>query len=282
MSKILTQVRQATMADVSRLLALLERARRQYTTFGQEDLPHLLAQNRVWLADAAGALWGFLCIAPRSPSLADLRALVLMNGWQVDAGVQTLLIPAIQALRQQGIKALVCLGSAAWLVPPLQRAGFHLVDRIVYFERPAAMTLPPYTPQTSLRPIRSDDLLTLLALYGAAFEPLWRFDRGHFMELLVTSGHSMIAEKSGQPVGYAFSDVLRGTGFIIRLAVHPDFQRQGIGSHLLADALTYCQAAGATTVRLNTQESNIISHRLYQHFDFQRIGRRIPVLVREL
>jgi len=280
--KILTRVRQATAEDAPRILTLLEQALRRYVSFGKEDLPYLLAQKRVWLADAADALRGFLCTTPRSSSLADLRALVLINGWQVDRGVQTLLVPVIRDLREQGMAALVCLGGAAWLVPPLQRAGFHLVDRIIYFERPAAMTLPPYEPRASLRPIRSDDLPALLALDGAAFEPLWRFDRGHFMELLVTTGHSMIAEKASQPAGYAISDVLGETGFIIRLAVHPDFQGRGIGSQLLADALTYCRAAGAAIIRLNTQESNIVSHRFYQRFDFRRVGRRIPVLVRRL
>ncbi|MBC8448864.1 MAG: GNAT family N-acetyltransferase [Chloroflexi bacterium] len=282
MPKILTQVHQATAADASRVLVLLEGALRQYTSFGREDLPYLLAQNRMWLADAADTLWGFLCVTPRSSSLADLRALALINGWRADTGVQTLLMPALRDLREQGTTALVCLGSAAWLVPPLQRAGFHRMDRIVYLERPATLAWPSHESQASLRPIGRADLDALMALDHVAFTPLWRFDRGHFMELLVTSGRSIIAEKAGQAVGYAISDVLGETGFIVRLAVHPDCHGQSIGSQLLADALHHCRLAGAVTVRLNTQESNVASHHLYGRFEFQRAGRRVPVLVREL
>mgnify|MGYP001089161861 CR=1 FL=1 len=282
MPRILTQVRQAGVADAPRMLRLLDRALRQYTSFGNEDLGYLLAQNRVWLADAADTLRGFLCVTPRFSSVADLRGLALINGWRVDTGVRTLLVPVMRDLKEQGTAALVCLGAAPWLVPTLQRAGFNLVDRIVYLERPTAPTPPPQKPQAVLRPICGGDLSALLTLDSAAFDPLWRFDRGHFMELLVTTGHSTIAEKAEQPVGYAVSDVVGETGFIVRLAVHPDFQGWGIGSQLLADSLDYCRAAGAATVRLNTQESNVASHHLYQRFDFQRAGRRVPVLVREL
>ncbi|MDH7485160.1 MAG: GNAT family N-acetyltransferase [Anaerolineae bacterium] len=282
MSRFLTQVHRATAADVPRVLMLLESALRQYLSFGREDLPYFLAQNKVWLADAADTLWGFVCITSRASSLADLRALALINGWRVDTGLQTLLTPAIGDLRVQGTTALVCLGSAAWLVPPLQRAGFRLVDRIVYLERPAATAWPPSEPRASLRPIGQADLDTLIALDHSAFTTLWHFDRGHFMELLVTSSRSVIAESAGQAVGYAISYVLGEIGFIVRLAVHPDYQGQGVGSQLLADALHHCRQAGAVTIRLNTQESNIASHRLYGHFGFQRTGRRVPVLVKEL
>ncbi len=284
MPRILTQVRQAGVTDAPLVMRLLDRALRQYISFGNEDLGYLLAQNRVWLglADAADTLWGFLCVTPRFSSVADLRALALINGWRVDTGVQTLLVPVMHDLKEQGTATLVCLGAAPWLVPTLQRAGFNLVDRIVYLERPTAPTPPPQKPQAVLRPICGGDLAALLTLDSAAFDPLWRFDRGHFMELLVTTGHSTIAEKAERPVGYAVSDVMGETGFIVRLAVHPDFQGRGVGSQLLADSLDYCRSAGAATVRLNTQESNVASHHLYQRFDFQRACRCVPVLVREL
>jgi ribosomal protein S18 acetylase RimI-like enzyme len=83
-------------------------------------------------------------------------------------------------------------------------------------------------------------------------------------------------------VGYAISDVLGDAGFIVRLAVRPDAQGRGVGSQLLTDALDYCRASGAAVVRLNTQESNLASHHLYQRFGFQRSGRRVPVLVRKV
>ena len=283
MASTATRVRQAAVSDAPRLLQLLDKAARQFTSIGREDLRYLLSQGRVWLADADDGLWGFLCVTPRSSPAADLRALALVNGWRVDAGLQALLRPVFGDLKEAAATDLVCLGGVPWVVPPLQRAGFDLVDRIVYFERPAATGVPAHRDAAAdLRPARGHDLTALLDLDSRAFEPLWRFDRGHFMELMVTTDHCAVAEHSGRPVGYAITDLRGDTGFVVRLAVHPDCHGQGIGSQLLMDALNYCQVAGTEIVRLNTQESNVASHRLYQRYDFQRWGRKVPVLVKKL
>jgi ribosomal-protein-alanine N-acetyltransferase len=277
-----TQVRQADVADAPRVFRLLDKAVRQFVSFGKEDLRHLLARERVWLADAGEALWGFVCVTPRTFGLADLRGLALINGWRVDAGVQTLLNPVLDYLHDHGSRKLVCLGAAAWVVPPLQRAGFELVDRIVYFEREVTEMSLSEVSGIDVRPVTGSDLQTLLALDKGAFEPLWRFDQGHFMELLVTTGHCTIAERAQIPVGYAITDVVGDIGFVVRLAVHPAVRGQGVGSCLLAESLRYCQDHGVVVVRLNTQESNEASHHLYERFEFRRAGRRVPVLVRNL
>lgn len=282
MAQITTHVRQATSDDGPRMLSLLDQAVRQYISFGREDLSYLLTRQSAWVADAGGTLWGFVFITPRSTTVSDLRALALVNGWRVDTGVQTLLEPVTVELEERGLRTLLCFGAAPWLVPPLQRAGFTVNDRIVYFERFALQPTPEHPTPGSLRPVRRGDLPTLLSLDGAAFEDIWRFDRGHFMEMLVTCGRSILAQSDGQAVGYAICDVLGDTGFIVRIAVHPRFGGQGFGSQMLGDCLDYCRSEGASFVRLNTQESNVASHRLYESFDFHRVGRRVPVMVKKL
>jgi len=282
MSDITAQVRRAVPDDVMPMQRMLERSARQYVAFGAEDFSYMLSQRRVWLADAASTVWGFLCALPRSAAVADLRALALIDGWATDVGVQALLEPAVTDLQALGTKALLCFGVAAWLVPPLLRDGFQVQDRIVYFERDAGAAVLPSLPSITIRPVGSADLATLMQLDGEAFDWLWRFDQGHFMELLVTMGHSVLAMRDGRSVGYAISDTTGDAGFIVRLAVNPDCRQQGIGGYLLADALAYCQASGAATVRLNTQDGNLASHRLYRRFGFQQVGRRVPVLMRQL
>ncbi|MCB9118075.1 MAG: hypothetical protein H6639_24230, partial [Caldilineaceae bacterium] len=51
---------------------------------------------------------------------------------------------------------------------------------------------------------------------------------------------------------------------------------------LLNGALAHCQDQGARETIINTQDSNQASLRLYEGFGFRRVGRRVPLLVREL
>ena len=51
---------------------------------------------------------------------------------------------------------------------------------------------------------------------------------------------------------------------------------------MLNDALAYSQSNGAHRLTINTQESNTVSLNLYEQFGFRRVGRRVPLLVREV
>jgi ribosomal-protein-alanine N-acetyltransferase len=162
------------------------------------------------------------------------------------------------------------------------RYGFELIDRIVFLEVECLPTESAQEAEPALRPIRPNDVAKLANLDRLSFGDLWRYDLGNFMELLVTTSHAVIAEASGAVVGYAISDTVNGDGYLIRIAVHPDHRLRGVGSRLLSDCLNHCRSCGASKVILNTQESNAASLRLYHSFGFQRFGRRVPVLVREL
>ena len=77
-------------------------------------------------------------------------------------------------------------------------------------------------------------------------------------------------------------DVKGSRAQIIRVAVDPDHQGEGFGRYLLADALDFARRSDAETISLNTQWNNKTSQRLYQGFGFRTVGRRIPVLIKEL
>jgi ribosomal-protein-alanine N-acetyltransferase len=268
-------------------MRLLEESRRSFAAFGPEDLPQLLASGACTVALDGDAIGAFLCVSVNRAGWAFVRGVAVQNGWRTDEGLGAVLAPAMGRLRVDGVTHLAVYGTALWLPPALLRAGFQRREWIVSLERhPRPLADLPAGP-ACVRPVRPDDLGRLAALDAAIFEPPYQLASGELIELMVTSGHFVLAEgaeAAGEAAlwGYACADVLGDTGQIIRLAVHPSAQRQGIGRALLNHGLAYCHANGAQRVTINTQESNIASLRLYEQVGFRRIGRRVPLLVRPL
>ncbi|HIC89531.1 MAG TPA: GNAT family N-acetyltransferase, partial [Anaerolineae bacterium] len=289
-------VQRATPSDLGRILGLLENARRRYVNFGREDLPYLLQASHAacLLADTGPLVWGFACatsrLDPQSETLrikarwAYLRALALINGWRLENGVPLLLEPLLSTLRGMQVDQVACLAWEPWLERALTTGPvpFRVHDHIISLERDCQRLPPHPTGPTTIRSARLSDVSTLLEIDNVAFDPLWAMTRQDLAGLLISGVRSMIAELGGTPVGYALSSVEGVNGQVIRLAVRPEAQRQGIGHQLLIDALHFCAQAGARWVSLNTQTSNHGSLRLYESVGFYPRGDEITVLVRYL
>jgi ribosomal-protein-alanine N-acetyltransferase len=281
------QVYRASIHEQQPIRRLLDQARRSFVAFGVEDLPQLLASGACTVALSAEEIGAFLCLSVNRARWAYVRGLAIQNGWPAEASLAAMLEPAASRLRQEGITHLAVYGTTLWLAPLLLKIGFLRYEWIVSLERHPRPLAEPPAAAAAIRPVQPGDLGALVALDAAIFQPPFQLASGELIELMVTSGHFVVAEAAGQTaprplLGYACADVLVDTGLIIRLAVHPHAQRQGIGRALLSQALSYCQANGAQRVTINTQESNTASLRLYEQIGFRRIGRRVPLLVRPL
>ena len=277
------QVHHASVRDQQRIRRLIEDSRRSFAAFGLEDLPRLLAAGNCIVADYNDTAWAFLCASANHSGWAYLRGVAIKDGWRVDDGLTAVLALLLEHLRAHAISHLAVYGTALWLAPSLTRAGFERWEWIVSLERHPRPVVDLPASSAMLRPVGGHDLAPLSTLDHAAFEPPFQLTSGELVEHMVTSGYFMLAEdpETGL-VGYACADVVGDTGQIIRLAVHPAARKQGIGRALLNDALAYCQSNGAHRVTINTQESNTVSLSLYEQFGFRRVGRRVPLLVREV
>lgn len=288
--EIRVTVRPGRLADQGRILGLLDQARHQVVSFGPEDLPQLLSSHDhlCLIADTGALLWGFMLVSPQpqparpseaGEAWAQLRGCALINGWQVDNGIQALWEPLRALLRARSLRHVLHLGVASWLVGPLQHAGFHITDSLVTLERGTGIerTGEGHGP-AQLRAPYAAEIDELVALDTMAFDPPWRFTRNDLVGFMMMGGHFVVAELHGRPVGYAFSDVHLDAGQLARLAVHPTMQHQGIGSQLLTDALSFCRRAGARTFTLNTQDSNAKSQQLYARHGLRIVGSRTPVM----
>lgn len=280
------QVYKPTPGDQHRVLRLLGSARRSFAAFGPEDLPQLLAHGNCMVAGEQDRLWAFMAVSVNASSWAYLRGAAITDGWRTDDGLNTVLDPLIGHLREQAVSHLVAYGTAPWLVPALRRSGFQRREWIVTLERHARPATDETLEQLGARPVSAGDLPALTELDSAVFDPPFQLAGGELIELMITSGYFVVVQGTGadQPslLAYICADVLGDRGQVSRLAVHPAIRRQGIAHTLLNLALAYCQANGALSVVVNTQESNTPALALYNRFGFRRVGRRIPLLVREL
>jgi ribosomal protein S18 acetylase RimI-like enzyme len=275
-------VRQAAIADEKSLVGLIEEASRAYLRFKLEGLKGCLGTRPFLLACAGGQLLGFMFWDVRRLPLARLRGAGLADRWSVDDYLEALLPPSLESLRAQGAAALIYVGSEEWLANPLQDHGFVVDNTIVAYAKRDWGVPSRGNQQVLVRLAQPRDFPALVALDLAAFDPLWQNTAEVFRDVLADYSYFVVAELDGVVVGYQFSNLIEGRGYLARVAVHPDHQGQGIGKRLMAEAIDFFKGKRARVITLNTQQDNQASQRLYRRFGFRLVGEEALVLRRDL
>src|SRR5436305_1089887 len=137
-------------------------------------------------------------------------------------------------------------------------------------------------PDVKLRPVEKRDISALLAIEEACFEDFWRYDVHSFEDIAATHPYFVVAELNGKIVGYQFNALEDEFGYLVRIAVYPSVNGQGVGVRLMSEAITFFQQAHVLRIMLNTQDDNVRAHRLYEWFGFVRINQTGFVLRKSL
>jgi len=148
-------------------------------------------------------------------------------------------------------------------------------------------------PHITYRPARASESRALTDLARAAkahwgysdeLMALWADDLG-VSSAFITHNHVVCAECDGDLVGFAAVCEEDGAYELEHLWVHPTRMRQGVGSGLLAQAVTYLRAVGARQVRIVSDPHaegfylRLGARRIGQKESTKRPGRFLPVLV---
>jgi ribosomal-protein-alanine N-acetyltransferase len=75
-------------------------------------------------------------------------------------------------------------------------------------------------------------------------------------------------------IGYVCWWVIGDEVHILNLAVHPEYQRAGIGRELVHLVLSNALSSGAASVTLEVRSENTAAKGLYESFGFAGVGRR--------
>jgi GNAT superfamily N-acetyltransferase len=82
--------------------------------------------------------------------------------------------------------------------------------------------------------------------------------------------NTLVAERGGAVVGYAFFQLLHGAGYIRHVVVSPAARRGGIGVQLMAAVAAKMRAFGARQWHLNVKPDNVAAIRLYESLGMRR------------
>ena len=121
----------------------------------------------------------------------------------------------------------------------------------------------------------------------AQVHPDWRAEKGQLIRdaCRPDKGDVAVAEVAGTVVGFItfYTEVAPGVGAIDLNAVHPDFQRRGIGTRLCTHALERLRAAGARVARVGTglDPAYAPARRTYEKAGFE-VGLECIVYYRSL
>ncbi len=119
------------------------------------------------------------------------------------------------------------------------------------------------------------DVLQAVAEIEAIVQPYDAWDRQSIKDLLSQKiNQLLIAIKAGRIVGYCLYQVVFEQAEVLRIATHPDYQRQGIAAGMLDDLFRHLEVQLATSILLEVRADNTPAIELYQRHGFATIHQR--------
>ena len=276
-------VRPAQPADRAAIQRLTEHHHRVHFNLDWWSFDQWLHDDRpseaIWLAFDQQELIGLLAAPYQQSPVAWLRALAVANGHSAAPVFAALLARARPALLACGVEQVAVLAHPKWVDDLMQRVNFTLYNAIITM-RKSDRGVPGLrrSPAADIRPARPDDIPTIAENDRASFDTVWQHSAASLAHILRHVAHFVVAEIDDRAVGHAFSDVYSGHGHLIRLVVHPAYQRRGIGEQLLRESLLYQGEMEAYPVTLNTQSDNAASQMLYLRYGYQLTGQPVRVM----
>jgi ribosomal protein S18 acetylase RimI-like enzyme len=191
------------------------------------------------------------------------------------------------AFLESCVARLLQLGPTGVISPPLplsarrawEQAGFAPYVELALMRK--ALDEAPNAPDHLVVDRQQADVAELLEIDAAAFPPFWRFNREGLDEAIRATSRSLTLEilgSEGTPIAYAVVGFGSAIAYLQRVAVHPDWQRNGMGRSLVRAAARRAARSGAKVLLLNTQIDNTGAIELYEEEGFVRLPEPLSLL----
>jgi ribosomal protein S18 acetylase RimI-like enzyme len=171
-----------------------------------------------------------------------------------------------------------------WYVKLLENAGFQPAYSIVTLEN-EGIYLPDFrftTNDYALVPMTLENFPLVHQLDILAFDLPWQMTDAALLKAFRSSIYATMVTHDDQIIGYQITTEGDNTLHLARIAVHPQFQNQGIAGYLIHDLVLFMKRFHFKCLSVNTQSNNHASLALYRKMGFFKTGSSIPVMVQSV
>lgn len=258
--------------DVEAALDVIRRARFRIVQFSTTTLNLPVSDYIIAAAWHHQRIVAVLVATRVSPDIAWVRACAIDSINMADHDI-TMRALAKLLITHAPVTQLFYSGDHfdAWLANLLIAEGFAPHGDIVTFVT-TTFDLPSYPTHTLLRPLTLADVPMVRHIDACVFDAQWQKSPFEIHELFQGDGLRLAAHINEHIVGYAIAlwHDQHTTLHLVRIAVHPQYQRQGIARHLLTTVMHHANHYQAQRMTLNTQHDNYNAHALYTNLGFQK------------
>ena len=270
-------IRQAEKSDTSTISDFLSRAACVHRHLDWQGVLDWIPFDPFLMMQDEYRLQAILTCPPDNEKIAWIRCFAcekkydLSNTWDA-------LFGAIRTHPRMAGSSLYSVGLNDWFASLLDRSGFVNFQNIVVLQWNEKMPVFQSINQPWLiRPMEETDLDKVAELDNAAFEPIWVNPPDKIKLAYSQTEHASVVELNGRILGYEMTTANHISAHLARIATHPDFQHQYIGSSLITELYRYFIHKGISQISVNTQSTNKASLALYKSLGFELTGETFPV-----
>ncbi|PKN98303.1 MAG: hypothetical protein CVU42_12280 [Chloroflexi bacterium HGW-Chloroflexi-4] len=270
-------IRQALKSDTSTIADFLSRAAFTHRHLDWQGVLDWIPFSPFLMMQDEYRLQAILTCPPDHDKIAWIRCFACEKKYDLAPTWEALFTELLTFPNMVGA-SIYSVGLNDWFAGLLELSGFVNFQNIVVLQWNEKMPVFKQKDQSwFIRPMEEVDLDEVAALDQSAFEPIWVNPADKVKLAFAQAEHASVVEQNNQIIGYEMTTANHISAHLARIAIHPAYQHQHIGSGLIAEMFEYFTRKGISQISVNTQSTNIASLGLYKRLGFELTGETFPV-----
>jgi ribosomal-protein-alanine N-acetyltransferase len=192
---------------------------------------------------------------------------------------------SLRMLQENGflVNIIAAIPIHDWFTTLLRESGFYQTNQVITLAMEQFSTGQFSLKQNNdenwhIRKLRKEDIPQVVSIDWSAFSPLWRYTDEEIELALSKNFYSTVyVDNFGMILAYQITTLNLNSGHLSRIAVHPKFQSQGIGTALIKEIINKMEENYIDRITVNTQTDNQASLALYIKNGFKKTKEVFPV-----